>query len=135
MNFNKVLVAGNLTRDPETRNLDGGRTVCAFGIAINRKWRGPDGQMKEEVTFVDCEAWGRTAENIKKYFSKGKPIFVEGRLKLDQWTDQQSGQKRSKTRVVAERFRFCGDRDGAQGGAGHPQSGGSDQIHEDDIPF
>jgi len=100
--MNRVIVMGNLTRDPEYKNV-GSTNLCNFGIAINRKTK-----TGNETTFIDLEAWGKTAENIAKYFTKGKPILIEGRLKLDEWVDTTSGQKRSKLKVVAERFHFCG---------------------------
>lgn len=107
MSINRVILMGNLTRDVETRATASNMTVANFGIACNRKWKAKDGQMQEEVTFVDCEAWGGVAENIARYFGKGKPILIEGRLKLDQWGDKQGG-KRSKLLVVAETFSFVG---------------------------
>ena len=81
-NYNRVFLMGNLTRDPQLRYTPSQQAVCDFGLAINRKWKGADGQMHEEVCFVDCTAWGRTAENIQKYLGKGQPLFVEGRLSL-----------------------------------------------------
>lgn len=110
-NYNKVLLMGNLTRDPELRYTAGGTAVASFGLAINRVSTAPDGTRREEVTFVDCEAWGKQAETISEYLRKGRPVFVEGRLRLDQW-ESQDGQKRSRLRVVCERFQFL-DRGGA----------------------
>lgn len=109
MNLNKVMLAGNLTRDPEVRHTSGNTSVCSFGLAVNRRWKSADGEDKEEVTFVDCSAWGKTGETIAQYFSKGRPIYVEGRLKLDQW--EADGQKRSKLSVTVESFQFVGKRD------------------------
>lgn len=106
--FNKVMLLGNLTRDPEVRFTPKGTAVCTFGLAVNRTWSGEDGQKKEEVTFVECDAWGKQAETIGQYMSKGKPIFIEGRLKLDSWDDKESGQKRSKLKVIVESFQFLG---------------------------
>ncbi len=106
LNFNKVTLAGNLTRDPEVRFLAGDRAVASFGLAINRKFKGNDGELKEEVTFVDCEAWGRTAELVGQYLNKGSGCFIEGRLKLDTW--EKDGQKHSKIKVVAESVQFLG---------------------------
>lgn len=114
-NYNKVLLMGNLTRDIELKSIAGGQNVAKLGLAVNRKWTGPDGQLKEEVTFVDCEAWGKTGENLAKYLSKGKPVFIEGRLKLDMW--EKDGQKHSKMKVVVESFQFI-DSKGGGGGAG-----------------
>src|SRR5687767_14946466 len=104
-NFNKVLLLGNLTRDPELRYTPSNMAVTTLGIAVNRRYKGQDGEMKEEVTFIDCDAWGRTAEVISQYLTKGRPIFIEGRLKLDQWQDKDGGN-RSKLKVVVENFQF-----------------------------
>lgn len=120
-NLNKVMVAGNLTRDPEIRFLDSGPkkiAVCNFGIAINRKYK-KDDKLCEEVTFLDCEAWGRTAELIGQYCTKGKPVFVEGRLKLDTWEDKD-GAKRSKIKVVADNVQFLGSKPKEEGEADTP---------------
>lgn len=105
MNLNRVFLAGNCTRDVELKHTQGGHAVANLGIAINRKFKVGD-ETREDVVFVDLEAWGATAENLAKFFGKGKPIFVEGRLKLDQW--EKDGQKFSKLRVVVERFEFIG---------------------------
>jgi single-strand DNA-binding protein len=114
--FNKVILMGNLTRDPELRYTPKGTAVARIGLAVNRVWRTETGESKEEVTFVDVDAFSNMAENIAKYMKKGSPILIEGRLKLDQWDDKQTGQKRSKLGVVCENFRFVGSaqsRDGA----------------------
>ncbi|QYU70813.1 single-stranded DNA-binding protein [Leptolyngbya sp. 15MV] len=161
--FNKVILLGNLTRDVELRHLAGGSgAVANIGLAVNRRWRTPEGEPREEVTYVDCEAWGKQAETLSKYLSKGRPIFIEGRLKLDQW--EKEGQKFSKLRVVIENFQFVdsrgeggaggGDdvgsrapsaRPGPRQGSGPARSNGGDQwsesgggrpgMGEDDIPF
>lgn len=110
------MLGGNITRDVELKNTPSGTPVAQVGLAVNRSWKDPSGEKKEEVTFVDCEAWGKTAETIAKFFSKGKPIFIEGRLKLDQW--EQDGQKRSKLKVVVDSFQFVG---GKADGEGEPQ--------------
>ena len=107
-NFNKVMLMGNLTRDPEVRYTPKGTALATIGLAVNRNWTNEAGEKKEEVTFVDVEVWGRQAETIGQYLAKGRPIFVEGRLKLDQWDDKESGQKRSKLKVVCENFQFIG---------------------------
>lgn len=107
-NFNKVMLMGNLTRDPEVRYTPKGTALATIGLAVNRTWTTEAGEKKEEVTFVDVEVWGRQAETIGQYMSKGRPLFVEGRLKLDQWDDKESGQKRSKLKVVCENFQFLG---------------------------
>ena len=117
-NFNKVILAGNLTRDPELRYLPKGTATARLGLAINRQWRDDSGQTKEEVTFVDVDAWGKQAETICQYVKKGQPILIEGRLKLDTWDDKQTNQKMSKLRVVVEGFQFLGgpNREGSGGG-------------------
>jgi single-strand DNA-binding protein len=112
-NFNKVILAGNLTRDPELRYTPKGTAVAKFGMAINRTWKSETGEAKEEVTFVDVEAWQRQAEVIAQYMKKGRPILVEGRLKLDQWEDKNTQQKHSKLKVVLESFSSKGPESGA----------------------
>lgn len=106
--FNKVLLMGNLTRDPEVRYTPKGTAIATIGLAVNRVWTTDAGEKKEEVTFVDVDVWGRQAETVGQYLSKGSPLFVEGRLKLDTWDDKETGQKRSKMRVVCENFQFIG---------------------------
>jgi single-strand DNA-binding protein len=120
--FNKVILMGNLTRDPELRYTPKGMAVAKVGLAVNRTWRSESGEQKEEVTFVDVDIWGRTAENVGQYMRKGSPILIEGRLKLDQWDDKQTGQKRSRLGVTAETVQFLssGNRAGAEGGAPAP---------------
>lgn len=113
-NLNKVLLMGNLTRDPELRVTPRGTAICQFGMAISRQFKDESGNAKEETTFVDVEAWGRQGETISKFCTKGRPLFVEGRLRFDQWEDKASGQKRSKLKVVVENFQFIGDRSQAQ---------------------
>ncbi|MFG0256542.1 MAG: single-stranded DNA-binding protein [Phycisphaerales bacterium JB043] len=140
--YNKVLLMGNLTRDIELKYVTGDNAVANIGIAVNRRFKSRDGEWRDETTFVDCEAWGRTAETMSKYLAKGRPVFIEGRLKLDQWQDN-SGNNRSKLRVVVENFQFV-DSPGSSGGGGgnKPQpagaqagGGGYDPVTEDDIPF
>jgi len=114
-NFNKVLLMGNLTRDPEVRYTPKGTAIAALGLAINRKWTGEDGQAHEEVTFVDVDLWGRQAEVAQQYLHKGSPIFIEGRLKYDQWDDKQTGQKRSRLKVTGERIQLLGAPRGGKG--------------------
>jgi single-strand DNA-binding protein len=114
LNLNRVLLAGNLTRDPEIKFLPNEKCVAQFGLAINRRFKDASGEQKEEVTFVDVEAWGRTAELVGQYLTKGRGCFVEGRLKLEQWDDKESGQKRSKLKVVADQVLFT---DAAKTGA------------------
>jgi single-strand DNA-binding protein len=107
MNLNKCLIGGHLCRDPETRFTGKGTAVGSFSIAVNRKWGG-EGQEREEVAFIECTAWAKTAETIQQHFKKGSPILVEGRLKTDSWDDKQSGQKKSKLILVVEQFHFVG---------------------------
>ena len=107
MNFNRIYLGGNLTRNPELTYLPSQTAVVEFGMAVNRNWKSKDGEKKEEVCFVDCRAFGKTAENLNKYLAKGNPLFVEGRLTFDSWT-AQDGSKRSKHRVTVENFQFLG---------------------------
>ena len=104
--LNKVLLMGNLTRDPELRYTTGGAAICSFGMAINRRYTTAQGEDREEVCFVEIEAWGRWAEACKNYLRKGAPVFVEGRLRYDQWEDRETGKKRSRILVTAERGQF-----------------------------
>lgn len=113
-NYNRVILMGNLTRDPELRNTSNQNQVCNLGIAVNRTYTDQTGNRQEDVTFVDCEAWGSTAKIINKHLAKGQPIHIEGRLRLDQWQDDD-GNNRSKLKVVIDRFQFVGTRpDGQQ---------------------
>ncbi len=142
--YNRVILLGNLTRDPQLSYLPSQTPVVEFGLATNRKWKGQDGQEHDETCFVDCQMFGKRAEVINKYLKKGNPLFVEGRLKFDSW-QAQDGSKRSKLRVFVENFEFIssGQRDGggSQGGYGGdqpapqaepaPPAGGP----ADDIPF
>jgi len=116
--FNKVVLVGNLTRDPELRYTPKGTAIAKIGLAVNRVWTNEAGEKKEEVTFVDVDVFGRTAENVGQYMRKGRPILIEGRLKLDQWDDKQTGQKKSKLGVVAETVQFLGSAPGGEGGGG-----------------
>ncbi len=118
--FNKVVLMGNLTRDPETRTTNGGQTVTRFGLAVNRSWRGADGQTQEAVSFIDCVAWGKPGEIIAQYVQKGRGLLVSGRLEQSSWEDKETGGKRSKVEVVVEDFNFIGD--GAGGGDGAPRT-------------
>ncbi len=150
---NKVFLMGNLTRDVELKYTPSNQPVATFGLAMNRRYKTKDGENREETTFVDCEAWARTAEVMNEYLSKGRPVFIEGRLKLDQWQDKE-GNKRSKLRVVVENFQFVDSRGSAGGGGGgdrssapermasanassaaSPDSGQHQPVSEDDIPF
>ena len=125
--FNKVILMGNVTRDPEVRYTTGGSAVTEIGLAVNRFWTDRNtNERKEETTFVDVTLWGRTAEIAGEYLAKGRPVMIEGRLQLDQWDDKETGQKRSKLRVVGESMQLLGGRSEGgppqQGGSGRPQS-------------
>jgi single-strand DNA-binding protein len=109
-NLNRVLLIGNLTRDPEVRYTPKGTAVTEIGLAVNRIYSGEDGEKKEETTFVDVTLWARQAEIAGQYLKKGRPVFIEGRLQLDTWDDKQTGQKRSRLRVVAENLQLLGSR-------------------------
>jgi len=150
-NFNKVILAGNLTRDPELRYTPKGLAIAKLGLAINHRWTNEAGEKKEDVTFVDVDAFGKQAETISQYMKKGRPLLVEGRLKLDTWEDKTTHQKQSKLKVMLESFSFIdSNRDGAGAGGDspprpRPQSapaappsepdGEAPPMHDDDVPF
>ena len=121
--FNKVLLLGNLTRDPEVRYTPKGSAVCDLGIAVNRSYTTDAGEKREEATFVDVTLWGRTAEVAGEYLKKGRPVFIEGRLQLDSWDDKQTGQKRSKLKVIGETMQLLGS---GRGGGGAPAEAGDE---------
>jgi single-strand DNA-binding protein len=123
--FNKVILLGNLTRDPEVRYTPKGTAVTDLGLAVNRTYTADNGEKREEVTFVDVTFWGRTAEVAGEYLKKGRPVFVEGRLQLDSWDDKQSGQKRTKLKVIGENMQMLGAPRGAGGGGGGDEEGSS----------
>jgi len=139
--MNIVIIKGNLTRDPELRFTPSGSAVCDIGVAVNRVWHDQGGEKKEEVIYFDVQAWAKTAETVAQYFKKGKPIIVQGRLKQESWTDRATGEKRSKVRVVMERFEFCGDAKGGGSAAGEaPQRDGASEAPQPDpseanVPF
>ena len=140
--FNRVFLMGNLTRDVELRHTPSNQAVARIGLAVNRRYTTAEGEKREEVTFVDCDAWGKTAETMSKYLTKGRPVFIEGRLKLDQWQDKE-GNKQSKLKVVVETFQFVDSRSdgggGSSGGGSRSSSSQTDDadptIQDDDIPF
>lgn len=161
-NFNKVILMGNLTRDPQVKQLPSSTTVVDFGLAVNRRYKTQAGEDREETLFIECSAFGKQAEVINQYCKKGKALFVEGRLKYDTWEDKQGGGHRSKITVVVENFQFVGGRDGSgsfegaaagadarEGKAGSPdvqqqqqqrangrkRSGEQAKYKEADIPF
>jgi single-strand DNA-binding protein len=148
--FNKVILMGNLTRDPEVRSTPSGQSVANFTLAVNRTWRGADGSNQESVSYIDCVAWGKTGEVIAQYIQKGRALLVSGRLDQRSW--DQDGQKRSKIEVIVEDFNFVGGGEGGGGAggsrpapaAGKPSSKKDDVVIEDitdepinldDIPF
>lgn len=134
--FNRVLLMGHLTRDPELKFLPSQTPVTEFGLAVNRKYKTAAGEAKEDVCFVDCTAFAKTAELISQYFTKGKPIFLSGRLKFDSWEDRQGGGKRSKLTVVVEEFQFIdGKREDGGGAAPAGRSGGGEDFDPADLSF
>jgi single-strand DNA-binding protein len=144
LNVNTVILAGHLTRDPELRPLAGDKVVVQFSLAINRRYKGADGEVKEDSTFVDCEAWGRTAELIGQYLAKGSAAYVEGRLKLDSWQDKE-GKNRQRLKVVVDNVQFVGPpkaKSGAPAEQGEPVAAGTPTripgrpaIGHDEPPF
>jgi single-strand DNA-binding protein len=150
--FNKVILLGNLTRDPEVRYTPKGTAVTELGMAVNRVYTAENGEKREETTFVDVTLSGRTADIAGEYLKKGRPVFIEGRLQLDTWDDKQSGQKRSKLKVVGEGLQLLGGRPGGgsgSGGGGEEESSGGSRSSrpapppkaapagsdDDEIPF
>ena len=143
--FNKVILMGNLTRDPELRYTPKGTAVAKLGLAVNRSWRNADGQQQDETTFVDVDAFGKQAETLGQYMQKGRPILIEGRLKLDQWEDKNTGQNRSKLGVILEKFSFVGGGSQNGGTTSTPQATTppptsevppfDDGPSDDDVPF
>ena len=150
--FNKVIIAGNLTRDPELRYTPKGSAVAGFSLAVNRTWKTESGETKEEVSFIEVEAWGRQGEVIAQYMRKGRPLLVEGRLKQDTWEDKDTHKKQSKLKVVLETFSFI-DSKGQEGGVASsdaprrpapakpaapgapPAEGAENGAEDDDVPF
>jgi single-strand DNA-binding protein len=155
-NLNKVMLIGNLTRDPELRHTPKGTAVSEISMAINRVWNNDQGQKQEETTFVEVTLWGRQAELAQQYLTKGRPVYIEGRLQLDSWDDKETGKKRSKLRVIGENMQFLSSGTGGGGGgnfserpqqsssapqqrSGQPQGASAapadDFQEDDDIPF
>jgi len=147
-NFNKVLIIGHLTRNPELRYAESGMALCEMGVACNRKWKAKDGADREEVWFADCKAFGRTAEVIAEHLQKGAPIFIEGHGVTESW--EKDGQKKSRTRVIIDSFQFLGSKPDAKesdaGDATEPNSAPEPEpvaapaeklpaVSSDDIPF
>ncbi|MBK9989309.1 MAG: single-stranded DNA-binding protein [Verrucomicrobia bacterium] len=126
--LNKVFLIGNLTRDPELRVTPKGTAICQFGLAVNRQFKDESGATRDETTFIDIEAWGKQGELVAKYLTKGSPAMVEGRLKLDQWEDKATQQKRSKLKVVLDNVQFLSSRGAGGGGPGAGAEEGVDQT-------
>lgn len=127
-NLNKVMLIGNLTADPEVRQTPRGNSLTELRLAVNRVSGGPnEGERREETTFLDVTCWGRTGEVAAQYLSKGRPVFIEGRLQMDTWEDKQTGQRRSRIRIIAENLQLLGGRDGASQGGGNYGNGGGYQ--------
>jgi|SRR5690606_25256000 len=129
--FNKVILMGNLTKDPETRTTPSGQSVTNFGLAVNRTWRGQDGQQQEAVSFINCVAWGKPGEIIAQYMQKGRALLVSGRLDQRSWDDKETGQKRSTVEVVVEDFNFVDG--GSAGGSDDSQSSQKPSKKSDDV--
>ena len=146
-NFNRVILLGNLTRDIEVRSLPSGMSVADIGLAVNDRYKNQSGEWVEHANFIDCTAFGRSAEVMAQYLSKGRPVMIEGKLRYETWQDKQSGQNRNKIKVIIDNFQFVDSREGGGGGGGGrgPQrqpanaapaaSGGYEPVSEDDIPF
>lgn len=132
-NLNRTLLIGRLTRDPELRHTQGGTAVCEFGLAVNREWTSSAGEKQKEVLFIDCTAWARRGEVIAQYLKKGSPVFVEGYLKLDEWEDRETGQKRRQIKFVCDNFQFLESRRDAEGG-GHGGGQRRDPAPRNDEP-
>ena len=129
--FNKVILVGNLTRDPELRYTPKGTAVGDLGLAVNRRVSDGNGNWSDEVTFLDVTVWGRDAENAQKYLAKGRGVFIEGRLQLDSWEDKATGQKRTKLKIIGETVQFLPDGRGGGGGGGRSQAAGGSQQRQD----
>ena len=151
--FSKAIVAGNLTRDPEMRATPSGAQACNFTIAVNRVFKGGDGNQQEQTSFIDCVAWGRTGETISQYVKKGSALLVSGRIEQRSWEDKTSGQRRSRVEIIVEDFSFIGGESGGRSGGSAPRAAKADAsdasgadfvpddmpadeaINLDDIPF
>lgn len=136
--FSKAIITGNITRDPELRSTPGGASVCSFTVAVNRTYRGNDGENKEEVSFLDCSAWGKLGEMIAQYGKKGSGVLVSGRLSQRSWEDKNGGGKRSRVEIVVEDFNFVGGNTGGAGGSssnsGYSAPATSSEAAPADIP-
>lgn len=135
--FSKAIITGNLTRDPELRSTPNGASVCSFSVAVNRTYRDASGEQKEDVSFIDCSAWGKLGEMIAQYAKKGSGVLVSGRLDQRSWEDKNTGTKRSRVEIVVEDFNFTGARDNGGSNSGNFESAGADDVANDipdDIP-
>lgn len=133
--LNKVFLIGNLTRDPEVRVTPKGTSICQFGLAVNRQFKDGNGEAREEVTFIDIEAWAKQGELVAKYLSKGSQCMIEGRLKLDQWEDKDSGQKRSRLKVVLDNVQFLGSKEKTRSEKSSSSAGSGGEMDDDDVPY
>ena len=133
--FNKVILIGNLTRDPELKHLPKGTSVCNFSMAVNRRWKTETGEDRDDVYFADCKAFGKQAEIIAQYVKKGHPFMVEGRLTREEWDDKNTGQKKSATRIMIESFQFLKGRDEGVAPAAKPAAAPKPDLDADDLPF
>lgn len=133
--FSKAIITGNITRDPELRSTTSGSSVCSFSVAVNRTFRGTDGENKEEVSFIDCTAWGKLGEMIAQYGKKGSGVLVSGRLSQRSWDDKNGGGKRSRTEIVVEDFNFIGGNgNGGNGGGNYSAPASTSEAAPSDIP-
>jgi len=135
MNLNKLFLAGRLTRDPETRYLQNGNAVCEFSVAVNRSWKSDSGEKKDEVTFLDVTFFGKTAETITQYLKKGNPIYIEGRLKLNEWDDKKTNEKRRKVVVIGESFQFIGAKSDTEPPRQQSTPSAQPAKEDQDVPF
>lgn len=133
--FNKVILIGNLTRDPELKQLPKGTSVCNFSMAVNRRWKTETGEDRDDVYFADCKAFGKQAEIIAQYVKKGHPLMVEGRLTREEWDDKNTGQKKSATRIMIESFQFLKGREEGAAPAVKPAAAPKADLDADDLPF
>ena len=133
--ISKAIITGNITRDPELRSTTSGSSVCSFSVAVNRTFRGTDGENKEEVSFIDCTAWGKLGEMIAQYGKKGSGVLVSGRLSQRSWDDKNGGGKRSRTEIVVEDFNFIGGNgNGGNGGGNYSAPASTSEAAPSDIP-
>lgn len=133
--FNKVILIGNLTRDPEVKYLPKGTAVCNISMAVNRRWKNDAGEDKEDVYFADCKAFGKQAETIGQWVKKGHPLMIEGRLTREEWDDKKTGEKKSATRIMIESFQFLKGREEGAVPAAKPAASPKPDLDADDLPF